>query len=143
MTMRNLIFPLLLVATVGVAASQYFAEEPPEKEMTVPLVATADIAPYLEQAARDLGHKKVRAYDGGVFINSGEETIAFYKTKQGMEMHVAFETEYRRKKTEREQALLGLRNKGESIYELAKSMQARSAAEGAFAAREAKSPHGG
>jgi hypothetical protein len=141
--MRNVIFPLLLVTTVAVAANEFFSEGPPEKELTVALPATAEISPYLMSAAKDLGHKRVRGYDGGVFINDGEETIAFYKTKTGMEMHVAFETEYRNKKADRENALQALKVKGQSIYEHAKSLQARSAAEGAFAKAEATSPSGG
>lgn len=138
--MKKLIAPALIVT--GIAATAYFMTRPeaPEEEVAVKLpVAKAEadeVAGFIAKAARDMGAGKVRAYQGGVFVDVGDDTIGFYKQPDGsLAMQVEVDLKYRNNKSERAPALQELKAKGETIFTHARSLQARSAAEGAFASR--------
>lgn len=146
--MKKAIAPALIIA--GIAVTAYFVSRPeaPEEEIATKLpVAKAEadeVAGFIAAAAKDLGAGKVRAYPSGVFVDVGEDTIAFYKQPDGsLAMQVEVDLKYRNHKSERAPALQELKAKGETIFTHARSLQARTAAEGAFAARTVKTNNGG
>ncbi len=144
--MRRYAFPILIVFA---CAGTVFAMTRPtasDKEASVKLPVSAakapEITPWLTAAAQDLGHKTVRAYDGSVYINVGDDKISFFKEKNQMEMHVEFASKYRHAMADREPALKALEMKGQAIFEHALSMQARDAARQQVASRVTTSPEG-
>ena len=146
--MKNIIAPALIVA--GIAVTGYFMTRPeaPEEEVAVKLpVAKAEadeVTGFIAAAARDLGAGKVRAYAGGVFVDVGDDTIGYFKQPDGsLAMQVEVDQKYKNGKSDRAPALQELKAKGESIFTHARSLQARSAAEGAFAARSVTAHHDG
>ena len=144
--MNRYIFPALIVlATAGTVVAMT-RDAPSEDEASVKLPVAAsqanEITPWILAAATDLGHKAVRAYDGSVFIKVGDDSIAYYKEKNTMQMRVAFDSKYRHARAERDPALKALESKGETIYEHALSLQARAAAKEQIASRGSSSPEG-
>ncbi|MBI1946958.1 MAG: hypothetical protein HYS27_14775 [Deltaproteobacteria bacterium] len=146
--MKNVIAPVLVVA--GIAVTAYFVTRPeaPEEDVAVKLpVARAEadeVTGFIAAAARDLGAGKVRAYQGGVFVDVGDDTIGYFKQPDGsLAMQVEVDQKFKNGKAERAPALMELKAKGESIFTHARSLQARSAAEGAFASRSVSTRSGG
>ena len=143
--MKN-ILPVLAIALAAAGTLYAMSKEPAEADaatrLPVAAVSAPEITPWILAAARDLGHTQVRAYDGSVFIDVGDDSISYFKEGAAFQMHVAFESKYRHSKSEREPALKALQQKGESIYQHAMQLQARSAAEGRFASTAAAVPAG-
>ncbi len=138
--MKNVIAPALIVA--GIAVTAYFVTRPeaPEEDVAVKLpVAKAEadeVTGFIAAAARELGTGKVRAYQGGVFVQIDGDTIGFVKQPDGsVAMQVEVDQKYRNGKADRAPALQELKSKGEAIFTHARSLQARTAAEGAYASR--------
>lgn len=119
------------------------AEEAAQSKLPVAAVSAPEITPWLHVAAKELGHAKVRAYDGSVFVEVGDDRISFFKEGNSMQMHVAFESKYRHAKSDRDDALKALHAKGESIYQKAVDLQARASANERFASAQARSATGG
>jgi hypothetical protein len=146
-TMTKFLFPaLIVVACAGTAYAMMRGTPADEGEAAVKLPVTAsmapEITPWLQAAATDLGHKAVKAYDGSVYINVGDDKISFFKDKNAMQMHVEFESKYRHSMADREPALKALEAKGQAIFEHALSMQARDASKQQMAARVTSTPEG-
>lgn len=146
--MKKLIAPTLIL--VGIAVTGYFVMKPeaPEEAVAMKLpVAKAEadeVAGFIAAAAKDLKAGKVRAYSNAVFVDVGDDTIGYFKQPDGsLAMQVEVDQKYKNGKAERAPALQELKLKGESIFTHARSLQARTAAEGAFASRSvAKSNDG-
>lgn len=139
--------PVLLVVlaaagTVYAMAQAPVAEGDAQRRLPVAVVSAPEITPWILAAARELGHTDVRAYDGSVFIDVGDDSISYFKQGQTFQMHVAFESKYRHSKAEREPALKALQQKGETIFQHALSLQARGASKERFASAAAVPPAG-
>lgn len=137
------------IALVVAVAGTVFAmtrEAPPEDDAQVRLpvaaVSAPEITPWLQAAAEALGHKRVRAYDGSVFVEVGDDQISFFKEGNALQMHVGFESKYRHAKHERDDKLKELQSKGHAIFEHAVSLQARSASKERMASAPAAVPAG-
>jgi hypothetical protein len=139
--MRTLLFSAAVLAAVTACTAR-----PSEEEANVKLPVTAlsvpEVTPWIEKAARELGHTRVRAYQNGVFIDVAGDTISFFREKNGMTMHVGLESKYEHAKSDRAAALKDLQVKGDAIFQQALSLQARSHAESQMAQRPAPSPAG-
>ncbi|MCC7069712.1 MAG: hypothetical protein IT383_00210 [Deltaproteobacteria bacterium] len=138
--MKNVIAPVLVIA--GIAVTAYFVSKPeaPEEDVAVKLPVAKgeadEVAGFIAAAARELGAGKVRAYQGGVFVDVDGDTIGFVKQPDGsVAMQVEVDQKYRNGKAERAPALQALKSKGDAIFTHARSLQARTAAEGAYASR--------
>ena len=123
------------------------AQEPADEnhgERTLPVAAASahEITPWILAAARELGHTKVRAYDGSVFIDVGDDSISYFKDGEAFKMHVAFESKFRHSKSERAPALKNLEQKGDSIFRQALLLQARFTQQGRLASAGAALPAG-
>jgi hypothetical protein len=98
-----------------------------ERELAVSMPlsgAAADaVIPYLEKAARADGHSRVRAYDHSIFITLDDATLSFINDKGNLTMHVAVESEYRYKKSERHAALESLKARGNALFAKALMLQ--------------------
>lgn len=115
-------------AAVGSAGTFTLFEN--EKELAVELpVSAADAAsvvPFIEMAARQAGHTRVRAYERDVFIPLEEATLSFVRNGNALTLHVAVESELRFAKGERKAALIDLKNQGNALF--AKALQLQGAA---------------
>ena len=141
--------PALCIALAAAATVYAMTMEPAEADaasqskLPVAAVSAPEITPWLRVAAEEMGHAKVRAYDGSVFVELGDDRISFFKEGNSMQMHVAFESKYRHASGDRDAALKELHAKGESIYQKAVDMQARHSANERFASAAARSATGG
>lgn len=141
--------PALAIALAAAATVYAMTKEPAQADketqskLPVAAVSAPEITPWLRVAAEELGHAKVRAYDGSVFVELGDDRISFFKEGNSMQMHVAFESKYRHAKNDRAEALKALHAKGEGIYQKAVDMQARHSANERFASAQARSATGG
>lgn len=144
--MRNAILPALVVlATAGTIYAMSVAPSgKSEEETSVKLTSrsAAELTPYLQVAARELGYARPRGYDSGVFIDAGEDKISFFREKDGLTLHVALESRYRHARSERAAALQALESKGREIYETALQLQARAEARAHVASRPSARPTG-
>lgn len=146
--MRNVFFPALIAVAIAgtIFAMARAPSEKADQELAVKLPVPADeaqrIAPYLNAAARELGHDRVRAYDGSVFIDLGEESISFFKDQGALTMHVGVETKYRHARKDRATVVKALQDKGQAIYLHALSLQARAEAREQVASTGARPPAG-
>jgi hypothetical protein len=145
--MQKIIFPALIVAGIVFTGVKMTEAEPADKETVVKLAVNGReaeaVTPYLQTAARQMGHNKVRAYDEGVFIDADNANIFFTESKDGMQMHVAFESKYRIPAAAREAALADLKAHGEQIFAKAQELKSLDAMGGAMARAETASAHGG
>lgn len=146
--MKN-VLPALAIALAAGVTVYAMTKEPAQSEdahqvkLPVAAVSAPEITPWLQAAATELGHTKVRAYDGSVFIDVGDDRISFFKEGNSLNMHVAFESKYRHAKADRDPALKELQAKGETIYQQAMQMQARAASKERFASATASTATGG
>jgi hypothetical protein len=146
--MRNLLFPgLIAVALAGTVyamsrAPDHKADEEAALKLPVTAGQVSHITPYLHAAAKDLGHSRVRGYEGSVFVDLGGDTISFFREKGELTMHVGLETKYRHAKKERTAAVKELQEKGQSIYEHALSLKARAEAREQVASTGERPPAG-
>ena len=146
--MQKLIFPAIVIALTLAAIYAATREAAPDESTAVKLAVSAreadEVTPWLQVAARELGHGRVRAYDSGVFIDAENASIAFTEAKDGMHMQVAFETKYRIPSKAREAAVADLKAHGEKIFARAQELKAREAMGGAMAQNErAQTGNGG
>jgi hypothetical protein len=145
--MQKAIFPALIVAGVLFTAYKVTETEAPDEETAVKLAVNGReaeaVTPYLQAAARQMGHSRVRAYDEGVFIDSDNASIYFTEAKDGMEMHVAFESKYRIPARAREAALKDLKAHGEQIFAKAQELKSLDAMGGAMARADVPKRTGG
>lgn len=146
--MRNFIFPSLIA--LGIAGTLYAMSRAPSEKadaegvVKLPVAAAeADkIAPWLNTAARELGHSRVRAYDGSVFIDVGDDSISFFKDDGTLTMHVGVESKYRHARKDRAAVVKGLEEKGQAIYEHALQLRARAESREQVASTGARPPAG-
>jgi hypothetical protein len=146
--MKNALFPaLIVVAIAGTAFAMSRAPDASSEEEAAVKLASASmtpaIAPWIQAAARDLGHTRVRAYDNSVFIDVGDDRISFFNDKGNLTMHVDLESRYRHAKADRDPALKALELKGKTIFEHALSMQARASVDAQVAQAARTAPVGG
>jgi hypothetical protein len=112
-----------LALTIASAAGIAGVNARPEREMSVVVGTRAEateLAGRIAEAARSLGHNRVRVYGQDVFIPLDEATLSFMREGDSMVMHVAVESEYRFARANRQAALLALKAKGEEILTLAR-----------------------
>lgn len=144
--MKN-ILPAIAIALAAAGTLYAMNKEPAaegaaQSRLPIAALSAPEITPWLLAAARELGHTQVRAYDGSVFIDVGDDSISYFKEGQAFQMHVAFESKYRHAKAERDPALKALQAQGETIFQHALSLQARGAAKERLASTAAVVPAG-
>ena len=144
--MSKFVFPALIVLAITGTVVAVTRAAPSDEEATVklPVAATqaTEITPYLEVAAKDLGHHTLRAYDGSVYINVGDDKISFFRDKSAMQMHVEFDSKFRHDPSQREADLRALQMKGQTIFEHAMSLQAQQQSKAMVASRGSSVPAG-
>jgi hypothetical protein len=126
-------FVVAIAAAVVSAAASVSSldafQQPNERELSVELASSVDqeqsVIPFIEMAARESGLKGIRAYKNDVFVPLEQAQLSFGNVNGHLTMHVAVESEYRFKKTEREAALAGLRDRGQALYARALELQAQ------------------
>ena len=121
-----LVVALSSAAAIGSAGN--FPMFQNERELAVELpVSAADaagIVPFIEQAARERGITRVRAYDRDVFIPLEQATLSFVRNGGALTMHVEVESQYRFAKQDRAAVLADLRGVGNAIFARAQQLQA-------------------
>lgn len=138
--MQKFVFPALVLALTVGAIYAATRDPAPDEEAAVKLAVSAReadaVTPWLQVAARELGHKRVRSYEQGVFIDTDDASITFTESKDGMDLHVAFESKYRIPAGKRAAAVAELKAHGEQIFARAQELKARDAMGGAMAQTE-------
>jgi hypothetical protein len=144
--MSRFVFPALIAIACAGTVYAVTREAPSDQEATVKLPVAAndakEISPYLEHAAQDLGHHTLRAYDGSVYINVGDDKISFFREKNDMQMHVEFDSKFRHDPAQRDADLRALQMKGQAIFEHAVSLKQQDASQNQFASRAKPTPAG-
>ncbi len=126
-------FVVAIAAAVVSAAASVSSldafQQPNERELSVELASSVDqehsVSPFIEMAARESGLKGIRAYKNDVFVPLEQAQLSFGNVNGHLTMHVAVESQYRFKKTEREAVLGGLRDRGQALYARALELQAQ------------------
>src|SRR5688572_14185733 len=120
-----LVAALASATAVGSAGSFTFLQNERELQVELPISANdaANIVPFIEKAAREAGHKRVRAYEKDVFIPLEQATLSFVRKGGALTMHVAVESQYRFAKNDRQAALVDLKNVGNGIFTRALHLQ--------------------
>jgi hypothetical protein len=124
------------LATVALSAASVtslgvFSGIASDKELAIDLpvdaAAAADLAPFLEKAARERGITRVRAYTRDVFIPLEHASLSFVRNGAAFTMHVAVDSEYRFSKGDRASALAELKATGDAIFVRALQLQGQAA----------------